>query len=419
MASRRRFLVSSAAMLLSSPTRVFSGETQVQGVMANAPFDQSAALQQAIEEAAAAGRALHLPPGVFRAGGLWLPRNAVLAGMPGTVLQAVGAGPILSVDGVETARLTGLTFRGISAVSDTGLLEVSDCPAFEIDHCRFASTGGRGLVLFRAGGKVSDNHFDVCRGAAIASLDATGLRIEGNRIENCDNLGLYVERQVPGPDGTIIRANRIRTIRWGEGGDGPNGNGINVFRAQGVIVADNVIDDCAFSAIRLNATRNAIVRANLCSRSQEVAIFSEFGFSGSVISDNIIDGAATGIAITNFDTGGRLATCSGNIVRNIYARSTTNPDTTPVGISAKADTILTGNLVENVPGIGLALGWGHYLKNVSATGNVLRGCEIGIGISVVAGVGTTLVADNLVAVPQGGRRYCRHGMGPRDRARSG
>jgi len=39
-----------------------------------------------------------------------------------------------------------------------------------------------------------------------------------------------------------------------------------------------------------------------------------------VIADNVIDGAETGISVTNFDQGGRLATVHGNIVRNLGTR---------------------------------------------------------------------------------------------------
>ena len=46
------------------------------------------------------------------------------------------------------------------------------------------------------------------------------------------------------------RGNRVSRIRADSGGTGQNGNGINLDKANGVIVADNRVDDCAFSAIR-------------------------------------------------------------------------------------------------------------------------------------------------------------------------
>src|SRR5690606_25018125 len=143
-------------------------------------------------------------------------------------------------------------------------------------------------------------------------------------------------RDEAGHDGSVVSGNTIERINWTAGGNGQNGNGVNVFRADDVIVADNVISDCAFTAVRVNAGRNTQVRGNTCLNSGEVAIFSEFGFSGSLIADNIIDGAATGIDITNLDSGGYLATCTGNIVRNIHPASAVNPDTRPVATYAEA-----------------------------------------------------------------------------------
>ena len=112
-----------------------------------------------------------------------------------------------------------------------------------------------------------------------------------------------------------------------------------------------------FSAIRLNATNNCRVTGNYCLDSGEVSIFSEFGFSGSIISNNLIDGGAAGISMTNFDHGGRLSVCQGNIVGNLAERSLTNPDTVPYGIAAEADAAVTGNIVEQVPGAGIVVGW--------------------------------------------------------------
>jgi uncharacterized secreted repeat protein (TIGR03808 family) len=43
------------------------------------------------------------------------------------------------------------------------------------------------------------------------------------------------------------------------------------------------------------------------------------------------------------------------------------------------------------------LGWGHYLRDVAATGNVVRRADIGIAVSVVPGVGSALIANNVIA----------------------
>jgi uncharacterized secreted repeat protein (TIGR03808 family) len=42
------------------------------------------------------------------------------------------------------------------------------------------------------------------------------------------------------------------------------------------------------------------------------------------------------------------------------------------------------------------LGWGRYLRDVAATGNVVRKADIGIAVSVTPGSASTLVADNVI-----------------------
>jgi len=169
-----------------------------------------------------------------------------------------------------------------------------------------------------------------------------------------------------------------------------------------VIVADNQIYDCAFTAVRLNGTNNTQVRGNTCINSGEVAIFSEFAFSGSIVADNVIDGAATGISITNLDSGGHLATCTGNVVRNIAPKSETNPDTRPVGIYAEADTVIANNAVDTVPGAGIVAGYGPFIRNVVVANNVVTGAMYGIGVSVVQekSPGPVRVSGNIVSGAQ-------------------
>ena len=80
--------------------------------------------------------------------------------------------------------------------------------------------------------------------------------------------------------------------------------------------------------------------------------------------------------MTNFNEGGRLAVVQGNIIRNLvaYRAAGADPnDIAGVGIGVEADTAVTGNVVENAPTAGILLGWGRYMRDVSATGNVVRG----------------------------------------------
>jgi uncharacterized secreted repeat protein (TIGR03808 family) len=135
----------------------------------------------------------------------------------------------------------------------------------------------------------------------------------------------------------------------------------------------------------------------------------EFASEGSVVSANIVDGAAYGISFANFaEHGGRLAVCTGNLVRNIsgVSRLPRGEPLTGSGIGAEADIAITGNVVENAEH-GLELGWGPYLRDVSATGNILRNVGVGIAVSVVEGAGTALIRDNLVS---GARQAAIRGM---------
>ena len=70
-----------------------------------------------------------------------------------------------------------------------------------------------------------------------------------------------------------------------------------------VTVRGNRIRNAAFSAVRGNAASNIQITNNTCTGLGEVAIYAEFGFEGAVIANNTIDGAAIGVAVTNFNRG--------------------------------------------------------------------------------------------------------------------
>ena len=43
-------------------------------------------------------------------------------------------------------------------------------------------------------------------------------------------------------------------------------------------------------------------------------------FEGAMIANNIVDTAAMGVSVTNFNEGGRLAVVQGNVIRNLFLR---------------------------------------------------------------------------------------------------
>jgi len=279
----------------------------------------------------------------------------------------------------------------------SGLLAFKGCENLRLNSLYLSTGHGNGLYLEGSSGRVSNLSITGFEAAAIFAVNSYDLILTQNRVGNCGNGGILVWRDESGHDGTIVSQNQINGIAARAGGSGQNGNGINLFMADEVVVADNVIDECAFSAIRANTTRNAAIHGNTCTKSGEVAIYSEFAFSGSVIANNIVDDAAAGISITNLDKGGELAVCSGNVVRNIAAVSASNPDAKPYGIYAEAETTVVGNTVSQVPGIGILAGNGSYLRNVLIASNVIYGADTGIGVSVADGAGAVKISGNLIS----------------------
>ena len=378
------------------------------GLDPNDAGDQTQKLQAALNAAAGEGRLLLLPAGNFSVAGLTLPSGLNMTGIPGkTILTTPGSSRLGFMSGTSGSLFTGITFQANtpeSAAGVNGLIEIESSTGVTFQQCEFLNAAGNGIAASGSAVTIEDCRFAGATAAAIHSQNGQGFIIRGNRINGADNAGIRIWRDAPGADGSIISGNQIRKIDWKDGGNGQNGNGISIYNAEEVIVSDNHISDCAFSAVRINTGKNCQIRGNVCVGSGETAIYSEFAFSGSVIADNIVDGAATGIAITNMDQGGHLATCTGNIVRNIAPHSTTNPDAQPVGIYAEADVVVANNTIDTVPGAGIVAGFGPYVRNVVVSNNLITNAMIGIGVSVVQeqSPGPVRVTGNMISGAQQG-----------------
>ena len=176
-----------------------------------------------------------------------------------------------------------------------------------------------------------------------------------------------------------------------------------------MIVTANRIADCAFSAIRANSASNIQMLGNTIARMGEVALYAEFAFDGAVISGNLVDAATVGISITNFNEGGRLAAVTGNVIRNLIQRPD-NRERSGVGIAVEADTAITGNVVENAPTAGIAIGWGRFCRDIVATGNIIRLSGIGIAVTGDAKAGAVLLSANMITgATRGAIRAMDHG----------
>ncbi|MDB5588255.1 MAG: family TAT-translocated repetitive protein [Devosia sp.] len=405
--TRRHFVASLGATGVLAPALARASDALHAvdfGVVPGIADDQSKSLQDAIVAASASGQKLVLPPGTIFVADIAFASRVAIEGTPGsTQLTGWNGGSIGAFTSVSDAKVANVIFAGSADDAAGGLsaiLAVVSSLSVSFTQCSFIDSPTTGLFITDSAVTISDCDFRGHGDAAIHALDNRDLLITGNRISDCGNAGIRIWRSEGGSDGSIISENRIWNIKANDGGNGQNGNGINVFKADDVIVSDNHIADCAFTAVRLNTTNNTQVSGNTCLNSGEVAIFSEFAFSGSVIANNIVDGAAGGISMTNYNEGGHLAICTGNIVRNIAPRSLVNPDTTPFGIAAEAEAAVTGNTVTRVPGPAFVAGYGPYLSNVLIASNVMYDILIGVAVSVAPGAGNAQIANNMIFDPE-------------------
>ena len=359
-------------------------------------LDQTKTLQDAIDLAAQSRRPVLLPAGRFLVSALTLRDGTTLVGAHGKTSLLFGGGPVfITADNGSDIRLEGLTFDGRGLAQE--LVAFRSCQRVAIECCEFRLSIGHGLSMALCSGRVANCDVSYAGMAGIFSVDATGMEICDNRVHKCSNNGIQVWRSKVGDDGSVVSRNRVFDIASRDGGSGQNGNGINVYRAGGVMVSDNQISDCAYSAVRGNAASNIQIIGNSCARMGEVAIYSEFGFEGAVISSNIVDTAACGIAVTNFNEGGRLVVVHGNLVRNLFRREHEPQDKRGEGIAVEADASVVGNTIEAAQSVGLSLGWGPYMRDVVANGNVIRSCPVGIAVTSDKDAGACVVSQNLIS----------------------
>lgn len=379
-------------------------------------YDQKAILQAAIDAATETRRTLTLPPGTFVVSEINLPNGARINGALGQTTLVVPAGaPGWRADGGSGLMLRDFHLRGDTTATAKDrsqapiLLTIRNAKDVELSYLTL-SAGHTGIVLDGVSGRITDCNISRMSDTGLKAVDSAGLSISANTVSDCADNGILVWRSAAGVDGTIVTTNRISNIRNVSGGSGQYGNGVNVFRADGVIVSHNVISACTYSAVRGNAASNLHIVANTCHNIGEVALYAEFAFTGAVIASNIVDGAATGIAVTNFNEGGRLAVVQGNLVRNLIRREFEPVDKRGIGISVEADTSVTGNTIENAPDAGIQIGWGPYMRSVGVTGNVIRSARIGVAVTADAPGRTCLIANNVVnETAEGAIRTMRYG----------
>lgn len=376
-------------------------DASAHGIRPGADDRKSKAFAKLLKEAAAKNMPVFLPPGDYAVSNITLPDNTRLTGVPGaTRIVYGGDGHLFAADGAGRIELANLVIDGANRwLGDTvdGLVHFSNVANVTIENCEIQGSSKTAVSLQRCGGRIERSRLSGAAEYALYAVESRDLSVTGNHVFDCGNGGILIHRWEKGHDGTIVSGNRIARISATSGGTGQYGNGINVFRADAVMIGNNHVSGCAFSAIRANAGSNVQISGNTCLDSGEAAIYSEFGFEGALVNGNLVDGAASGILIVNFDEGGRLATVTGNVVRNLRLEGPYIHDGAGfgIGIAVEADTVVSGNTVENAPKWGLMLGWGPYMRGLVVNGNLVRRSPVGCAVTVVEEAGSALISGNI------------------------
>lgn len=371
------------------------------GLLPDAFDPQSRIFQDMLNRASDSDEAIFLPAGDYLLSNITLPERVRLGGIKGaTRLIYSGGDFFIATNSSSVIELDGISFDGRSMPINQemqALVDIRNCAEIQLNDVEISGSPRHGLYLENCSGAVENCTLSNALEAALYSVGAKGMRISGNNVSDCGNGGIWVHRFEIGEDGTQVLNNRVSRIGSTNGGTGQWGNGINAYQANSVMIANNTVSDCAFSAVRANSSSNVQIIGNQCANSGETGIYAEFRFDGAVINNNVVDGAANGISVVNFNEGGRLATVQGNLVRNL---KTVGPYPAEVagfgyGIALEADTTATGNTIENAPKAAFLVGWGEFMRNIVITGNVVRKAGTGVQISVVEGTGKAVITDNV------------------------
>jgi uncharacterized secreted repeat protein (TIGR03808 family) len=367
------------------------------GLLPGAFDPQSRVFQDMLNQASDTDQAIYLPAGDYILANITLPARVRLAGVKGATRLIFAGGNFFLASNFSDGRSMPLS------QTLQGILDIRSCTDVKMTNSEVMGSVRHGLYLENCSGAVHNCAITNVLEAGLYSVGAKAMRIENNTVSDCNNGGIWVHRFEIGDDATQVLGNRVSRIGSTNGGTGQWGNGINIYQAANVMVANNTVTDCAFSAIRANSASNVQILGNQCLNSGETGIYAEFKFEGAVINNNVVDGAANGISVVNFNEGGRLATVQGNLVRNL---KTEGPYPAEVagfgyGIAIEADTTASGNTIENAPKAAFLVGWGEFMRNIVITGNVVRKANIGVQISVVEGTGNAVITDNVFDAIEG------------------
>jgi uncharacterized secreted repeat protein (TIGR03808 family) len=349
------------------------------------------ALIEGIGAAVLAGRPFRLPPGVTTTYQLLLPEGAhLIAARGGSTLRLGYGGPLIAQRGpLQSLTFEGVTFDGAHLPIDKafGLVTLTDVALVTMEDCTLLNTT-TALMQKRCGGTIRGSTFEDLSGTAILDDNCAGVTIDGNRIRRCGDNGVHHwSTGSPRHDGSCIRHNVITDIDCRSGLLGLYGNGVRVAECGPVAIEDNIIERCAYTAVRNTGGRDILVARNRCRGFGEKAMYAEFGFRDATFIDNVIEDCGAGISATNYvgPGDGAGALIAGNVVSKIRP---SHPDgefgprmNWLCGVEGEGDVRILGNTVAGSPWFGVLAGFFDARNNVTVEANHLFDNEYGVGFA--------------------------------------
>lgn len=364
----------------------------------------TAELIAGLSEATLARKPLVLPRGVTTIYQIFLPEGAHLVGhKSGSTLRLGYRGPMIAnQDALTSLTLEGVTFDGANRPINSafGLLTFTDVARVEMDHCTVQNST-TGLMQKRCGGRIRLSTFRDLTGTAILDDNCAGVTIDANTIERCGDNGIHHwSANSNRHDGSRISSNRIADIENRSGGEGLYGNGVRVAQCGPVIVENNVIERCAYTAVRNTGGWDIVVAENRCKTFGEKAMYAEFGYRNTTFRNNVIEDCGAGISATNYvgPGNGAGALITGNVVSKIRP-SHPDPDFGPrmnwlCGLEGEGDVRIVGNIVTGSPWFGVLAGFFDARNNVTVEGNTLIDNEYAIGFAAQGELGPCAIMEN-------------------------
>ncbi len=293
------------------------------------------------------------------------PSSRIIGAHGLTVIEYTGGGSFLTADGADNIVLAGITLDGgllaLDPSAATALVSLRSCKHFVLDSLTVRRSLIDGVGVTGCSGRISN---------CIISQRLADRPRERRRS------GVSRSRTMPSPiAATTASASGARNPARTAPSSPPTASSASKpvpaaaartatastpFAPRACSSAETASPTAPIPPFAATRRSNIQMIGNSCARIGEVALYAEFGFQGALIANNLVDGAASGIAVTNFNEGGRLAAVQGNIIRNLKRREAEPVDKRGEGISVEADAVVSGNVIEGAPTAGIIGGWGEY-----------------------------------------------------------